>query len=114
VLKARDEFAGSRAECPTCGQIVQIPQSATGGAPVTPEPGRAEPTSVHNFLDPPSGVLEQPDWSRVAGPATASGASAGSSTFSGFGATSNASATAAAPSAASAMQPTLPVLRRMF
>ena len=59
VLKARDEFAGTRAECPTCGAIVQIPSSTAGGVvSAPPESGRAAPTSVHNYLDPPSGVSE--------------------------------------------------------
>ena len=48
-LKARDEFAGSRAECPTCGRTLTIPsQTATDGNPGARIP--AHPTS-----SPPTG-----------------------------------------------------------
>ncbi len=73
-LKARDEFAGSRAECPTCGRTLQIP-AATAGAlnpdsSASTSPGGqaadfaenlrqsarssdAEPLEIVEFLDPP-------------------------------------------------------------
>ncbi len=68
-LQARDEFAGSRAECPTCGRTLTIP--AAGGAEGRPagtserllesvksKPARsgpidAVPLEVVDFLDPP-------------------------------------------------------------
>jgi hypothetical protein len=73
-LKARDEFAGSRAECPTCGRTLQIPAAATAapgpdsGAAASPagrtaefadklrqplHTGDAEPLEIVEFLDPP-------------------------------------------------------------
>jgi len=79
-LKAREEFAGSRAECPTCGRTLTIPVAGapgtgTGaGSPVTFEPARlpdrsanfaqklrqqagpidADPLDIVDFLDPPT------------------------------------------------------------
>ncbi len=56
VLKARDEFAGTRAECPTCGQVVQIP-AASKAAETVVDHGvdQAAPTPIRDFLDPPTG-----------------------------------------------------------
>ena len=85
-LKARDEFAGTRAECPTCGRTLTIPgavahsTSATGDAGesaraaltpdrVAPEqdlPEResgnsaAEAIDIQDFLDPPAAAVAQP------------------------------------------------------
>jgi hypothetical protein len=98
VLKARDEFAGSRAECPTCGEIVEIPASAKASTSPEPEVGRAGPTAVREYLDPPT-------W----GPKTHSGG--------GTAQSANPSATAdlrQAAAAAVAAPPPIPVMRRMF
>lgn len=53
-LKARDEFAGTRAECPTCGKLVEIPakQAVALGAAASTE-DRSEPIEIVDFLDPP-------------------------------------------------------------
>lgn len=63
LLKARDDFAGRRGECPACGRAVQIPNAPTAEQ-VPPEvaasasagrtaPG-AMPQNIEHFLDPPS------------------------------------------------------------
>jgi hypothetical protein len=54
VLKARDDFAGSRAVCPSCGGTVEIPTAAPEGASVAATmAGSAEPVHIKEFLDPP-------------------------------------------------------------
>jgi hypothetical protein len=59
VLKARDEFGGTRAECPSCGRLVQIPlASAQVETTTDPAPGEAAPTPIKEFLDPPRGDAE--------------------------------------------------------
>lgn len=88
VLKARDEFAGSRAECPTCGKLVQIPEASAenytnaAGDSVgssASQAGQAALTPVREYFDPPSG-----------------------------------SAKPQATAAAVAAEPPVPVMRRMF
>ena len=58
-LKARDEFAGTRADCPTCGKTLVIgpavneparPAAAASNPASTVE---AEPMEISEFLDPP-------------------------------------------------------------
>lgn len=55
TLNARPEFAGRRAECPTCGRMVSIPATAAAGqgaaSPATPQP---QPIEITEFFDPPS------------------------------------------------------------
>src|SRR5262245_49995602 len=97
VLKARDEFAGSRAECPTCGSLVHIPTSSDEAAFTEVERGQAAPTPVKEFFDPPRGGAKprKPWESSVGGP--------------------QASAAGAAPAAATMpAEPPVPVMRRMF
>ncbi len=55
-LKARDEFAGTRAECPTCGKQLYIPVQAESVA----ESPRHEPMEVVDFLDPPQAAPPAP------------------------------------------------------
>ncbi|QDT73868.1 hypothetical protein [Lacipirellula limnantheis] len=58
-LLARDDFAGARAECPTCGRTIQIPARP---APPTASTANAtpaghvdvEPLEITEFLDPPT------------------------------------------------------------
>src|SRR5262245_8361868 len=72
-LKARDEFAGKRAECPTCGRDVQIPDpvevapfdrdrddaesstaaSARSDSELTYRLAEPEAMEIVDFLDPP-------------------------------------------------------------
>jgi len=66
-LRARPAFAGSRAECPTCGRTIEIPRVAA--APSRPEqpaattaaareaasPPPAPPLDITEFFDPPTG-----------------------------------------------------------
>jgi hypothetical protein len=55
-LKARDEFAGKRADCPTCGKTLSIPASESAAATFGERlrSGEAEPMEIVEFLDPPS------------------------------------------------------------
>ncbi|WP_428303948.1 hypothetical protein [Lacipirellula sp.] len=67
-LLARDDFAGARAECPTCGRTLQIPAdpsarspNAGPASPSSPPPAAAsaaapdiEAIEITEFLDPPS------------------------------------------------------------
>jgi hypothetical protein len=56
VLKARDDFGGSRAMCPSCGRTVEIPTASEGGDVVVDrQPDEAAPTQIKEFLDPPMG-----------------------------------------------------------
>jgi hypothetical protein len=48
-LRARDEFAGRKTECPDCGTAIEIPRSATAGQPIVP--GAQD---IMQFLDPPA------------------------------------------------------------
>jgi hypothetical protein len=72
VLKARDEFAGSRAECPTCGRVVQIPSANPAEQPAAkPRFDEAAPTPIEEFLDPPTGSPAQAETATAAAaPAT--------------------------------------------
>ncbi len=59
VLKARDDFGGSRAECPSCGRIVEIPTTTPESVSATAAaPNRAEPTPVYEYFDPPMGSAQ--------------------------------------------------------
>ena len=63
VGKARDEFAGKRAQCPWCGRVVAVPQLSAGPAG-TAEPAEAAGAaaaavypgvaSFTEYLDPPA------------------------------------------------------------
>ena len=64
-LLARDDFAGARAECPTCGRTLQIPAKpgvASAANPASPPstpassaaPPEVEPLEITEFLDPPT------------------------------------------------------------
>ena len=59
-LKARDEFAGQRAECIYCGQTVTIPDRPAAAAPAAAPAQQAAPSpdqeaeEITEFLDPPS------------------------------------------------------------
>ncbi|HEY2251692.1 MAG TPA: hypothetical protein VGH74_11550, partial [Planctomycetaceae bacterium] len=76
-LKARDGFAGTRGECPTCGRTLVIPESADQTAPTEAaigataaifgealhtraesrnpaRPGEGEPMEIVDYLDPPT------------------------------------------------------------
>lgn len=58
-LLARDDFAGARAECPTCGRTLQIPANPEAKRPTPPPTSAAphsdvEPLEITEFLDPPS------------------------------------------------------------
>ena len=66
TLRARDTFAGTRANCPTCGRMIQIPdknaeapemvvETPSASAPLEPEP-----MWVKEFLDPPSAPETSP------------------------------------------------------
>jgi hypothetical protein len=71
VLKARDEFAGSRAECPTCGRVVQIPSANQAAPAAEPRFDEAAPTPIEEFLDPPTGSPAQAETATAAAaPAT--------------------------------------------
>ncbi len=58
-LNARDEFAGRRAECPSCGRTIQVAKAAArqpdeeavagSGSPVP-----SLPIEIREFLDPPA------------------------------------------------------------
>jgi hypothetical protein len=96
VLKARDEFAGTRAECPTCGALVQIPLTSDDAAAFAPQPGQAPPTPVKEFFDPPRAAVA---------PQAAGAAGRGGSAQPAGGAGSAAAAVA---------EPPAPVMRRMF
>ncbi|MEZ6058237.1 MAG: hypothetical protein R3C01_16180 [Planctomycetaceae bacterium] len=55
-LKARDEFAGTRAECPTCGAVVEIPSTtskniATPENSSAPTPADAVPDRAAQFVE---------------------------------------------------------------
>ncbi len=57
ALRARDEFAGKRGECPYCGVVLHVPQSAD--EPIQAElvgslPPGAATTEIDQFFDPPS------------------------------------------------------------
>src|SRR5215471_4746586 len=71
-LKARDEFAGTRAECPTCGRTLSIPPAADTAPAARTENAAADATyglqpavavagpeagdamEIVEFLDPPT------------------------------------------------------------
>src|SRR5689334_3482722 len=62
LLKAPDEAAGRRAECPFCGKSVEVKgaqftqaAAAVSTSPEQPaqETSAAEPTAFEHFLDPP-------------------------------------------------------------
>jgi hypothetical protein len=64
-LKARDEYAGTRAECPTCGRTVQIPEAKTKAEPAPasveeeststkPASSSEIPMEITDFFDPPA------------------------------------------------------------
>ena len=65
-LRARDEFAGKRARCPTCGRTVQIPgkspEPAAAAAGSEPDwwESKPEPMPITEFLDPPDAPIETP------------------------------------------------------
>jgi hypothetical protein len=72
-LKARDEFAGTRAECPTCGRTLTIPAAATAGpagaaqasqATKGTAPVEADPVDIVDFLDPPTAAPPAPPSAR--------------------------------------------------
>lgn len=55
ALRAREEFAGKRGECPYCGVVLQVPSSSN--EPVQAELVGKPPaaaTEIHQFFDPPS------------------------------------------------------------
>ena len=68
-LKARDEFAGKRADCPHCGTELTVPKAASQSPPLEArdvaealkstdqEPERA--VEITEFLEPPSGSVEK-------------------------------------------------------
>ena len=78
VLKARDEFAGSRAECPTCGAIVQIPSASGETYSLDPDDfgAAAPPMPVHEFLDPPRAAKPQANGGAGVGVGNAGGSAA--------------------------------------
>lgn len=55
VLKARDDFGGTRAVCPSCGGTVEIPLAT---AAEDASAGLSDPLRVKEFLDPPMGGAE--------------------------------------------------------
>jgi hypothetical protein len=62
-LRARADFAGTRAECPTCGRTIEIPHpSAAASQPeatAAPSPAAdpfSEALEITEFLDPPTGA----------------------------------------------------------
>ena len=66
-LKARDEFAGKRADCPHCGAELTVPKSPPQPPPLAadvadatkataPPPERA--VEITEFLDPPSASVK--------------------------------------------------------
>ncbi len=68
-LKARDEFAGKRADCPHCGTTLTVPESspqpASGAAsgvadpPETTGPPLERAVEITEFLDPPSAAVQK-------------------------------------------------------
>lgn len=60
ILSARDEFAGRRVECPTCGRTVQIPLAPSAGqkgsesGPHRDATRSQESVEIKHSLDPPS------------------------------------------------------------
>ena len=65
-LRARDAFGGKRARCPTCGRMVQIPETfpepvaAAVGSESDSQELRPEPLTIREFLDPPDAPVETP------------------------------------------------------
>lgn len=53
-LRARDEFAGKRAECPYCGFLLQVPESAEEIVPAELVQPGSSATEIRQFFDPPS------------------------------------------------------------
>ena len=70
-LLARDAFAGTRANCPTCGRVIQIPEKnvepeSTDTATEAPSARTTrQPMPIKEFLDPPSSADASP---KVPGP----------------------------------------------
>ena len=55
-LRAHEEYAGKRGECPTCGVILQVPQSPEKpvlAEIVPPAPAGVRPAEIRQFYDPP-------------------------------------------------------------
>ena len=68
--QARDEFAGRRAQCPSCGRTLQIPDrpaepKADAGAAVGPATAdvsrQPQPVPVTEYLEPPAAPVAQPE-----------------------------------------------------
>lgn len=53
MLRARDEFAGSRAECPDCGSTIEIPEKSSSQQSEATAKRNVEPVEITEFLDPP-------------------------------------------------------------
>jgi hypothetical protein len=62
-LTTRDENAGKRANCPTCGNVVQVPETSASSTeepkPSADAPLGPAPMPLTEFLDPPAEPLEQ-------------------------------------------------------
>jgi hypothetical protein len=68
-LKARDAFAGKRADCPHCGAVLMVPEAAPESPPAEtsdsvdtakpPEPEPEKAIEITQFLDPPSTSVEK-------------------------------------------------------
>jgi hypothetical protein len=54
VLKARNDFAGSRAVCPSCSGTVEIPQATAASEAGHHSAGVSDPVRIKEFLDPPT------------------------------------------------------------
>lgn len=68
LLKARDEFAGKRAECPTCGRTVQIPSAAPASPPpVSPADGSFSEPPPPSQATRPSPTKPEPETYRFQG-----------------------------------------------
>jgi len=62
-LRARDEFAGTTAECPDCGRPVEIPAPEAGSAESGDAPDDSDEFAeeITEFLQPPSAPVSSPD-----------------------------------------------------
>jgi len=54
----KDEFAGRRAKCPACGQVVQIPSRPAGAQSQAPTPATAQTPLAAGAASPPTAMEE--------------------------------------------------------